>query len=189
MHFNPLILKHLFFSCILIHIAWLPHIFYDAHTCTQPSLTQQRFTAGIWQSSSGFRPQVVNQTISSSHHDIRANCPHAAQLTFPWQCRKDSFFLFPSVTTWKQNNNNSTSGQFYLEFGNSDPFIFVTERQILSFEQKTSGFSKRSLLTTPVTCSLQSFSSIYICCLRYHMFYVCAECHMLGVLWSHYMFL
>lgn len=181
MHFNPLILKHLFFSCILIHVARLPHIFYDAHTRTQPSLTQQRFTAGIWQSSSGFRPQVVNQTISSSHHDIRANCPHAAQLTFPWQCRKGSFFLFPSVTTWKQNNNNSTSGQFYLEFENSYLFIFVTGRQKLCFDPKTSGFSKKNRYPYPFLPFIYAAYAI--------TFHVCAACHMLGVLWWHYMFL
>lgn len=44
--------------------------------------------------------------------------------------------------------------------------------------QKLLASPKKSLSMTPVTCSLQPFSSIYICCLRYHMFHVCAACHM-----------
>lgn len=54
--------------------------------------------------------------------------------------------------------------------------------------QKLLASPKKLLSMTPVTCSLQPFSSIYICCLRYHMFHVCAACHMVDVLWSHYMF-
>ena len=75
-------------------IFWHTHSHTLTHTHTQPSLTQQCFSVGGWQSSPSFRPQVVNQTISSSHRDIKANCPHAAQLTFQWKYREERRFLF-----------------------------------------------------------------------------------------------
>lgn len=71
-------------------------------THSHQSLSVRRSRRLPWQSSPGCRPQVVNQTISGSHRDIRANCPRAAHLTSSsWRWRRNLHF-FSTLKTQQQ---------------------------------------------------------------------------------------